>query len=80
VPSVDGDDASPSVHWLALDGSQTLKTFGVLLKRRDYTTAESFWSPKHIQHSAHIATGHAASAWCGVTLGDHVEEGVASGR
>ncbi len=25
--------------------------------KRDYATAEQFWSPQYIQHSAHIAPG-----------------------
>jgi hypothetical protein len=93
---VDGDDAWPSVHWLAPGGSadlhglrwpwhasdlreyaKTLKpteepridpqkryelvvvleAFDVLFNRRDYTAAECFWSPRYIQHSAHIAPG-----------------------
>jgi predicted SnoaL-like aldol condensation-catalyzing enzyme len=34
-----------------------LKAFDTLFNRRDYATAETFWSPKYIQHSAHIAPG-----------------------
>jgi predicted SnoaL-like aldol condensation-catalyzing enzyme len=29
--------------------------FDTLFNKRDYEAAERFWSPKHIQHSAHIA-------------------------
>ena len=25
--------------------------------KRDYAAAEKFWSPRHIQHSAHIEAG-----------------------
>jgi predicted SnoaL-like aldol condensation-catalyzing enzyme len=34
-----------------------LNAFDTLFNKRDYTTAETFWSPKYIQHSAHIAPG-----------------------
>jgi predicted SnoaL-like aldol condensation-catalyzing enzyme len=34
-----------------------LKAFDTLFNRRDYAAAESFWSPKYIQHSAHIEPG-----------------------
>jgi len=32
-------------------------TPGALFNKRDYAAAERFWSPKYIQHSAHIAPG-----------------------
>lgn len=28
-----------------------------LFNKRDYPAAEKFWSPRYIQHSAHIAPG-----------------------
>ena len=31
-----------------------LEAFDTLFNKRDYTKAETFWSPKYIQHSAHI--------------------------
>src|SRR5258708_17506108 len=34
-----------------------LKAFDTLFNKRDYATAETFWSDKYIQHSAHIAPG-----------------------
>ncbi len=34
-----------------------LEAFDALFNRRDYATAERFWSPDYIQHSAHIAPG-----------------------
>jgi predicted SnoaL-like aldol condensation-catalyzing enzyme len=34
-----------------------LKAFDTLFNKRDYATAEKFWSPDYIQHSAHIAPG-----------------------
>jgi len=34
-----------------------LKAFDTLFNKRDYEEAERFWSPKYIQHSAHIAPG-----------------------
>ena len=34
-----------------------LKAFDTLFNKRDYAAAEHFWSPKYVQHSAHIAPG-----------------------
>ena len=34
-----------------------LDAFETLFNRRDYASAERFWSPGYIQHSAHIAPG-----------------------
>jgi predicted SnoaL-like aldol condensation-catalyzing enzyme len=34
-----------------------LKAFDTLFNRRDYAAAETFWSPKYVQHSAYIAKG-----------------------
>jgi predicted SnoaL-like aldol condensation-catalyzing enzyme len=34
-----------------------LEAFDTLFNKRDYATAERFWSPKYIQHSAHITPG-----------------------
>jgi len=34
-----------------------LEAFDTLFNRRDYAAAETFWSDKYIQHSAHIAPG-----------------------
>ena len=34
-----------------------LEAFDTLFNKRDYTAAEKFWSPRYIQHSAHIAPG-----------------------
>jgi predicted SnoaL-like aldol condensation-catalyzing enzyme len=34
-----------------------LQAFDTLFNKRDYAAAERFWSPKYIQHSAHIAPG-----------------------
>ena len=34
-----------------------LEAFDTLFNKRDYTKAETFWSPKYIQHSAHIEPG-----------------------
>jgi len=31
-----------------------LKAFDTLFNKRDYVAAERYWSPKYIQHSAHI--------------------------
>ena len=34
-----------------------LEAFDTLFNKRDYESAAKFWSPKYIQHSAHIAPG-----------------------
>jgi hypothetical protein len=34
-----------------------LKAFDTLFNKRDYVSAEHYWSPNYIQHSAHIAPG-----------------------
>ncbi len=34
-----------------------IEVFDTLFNRRDYAAAERFWSPRYIQHSAHIAPG-----------------------
>lgn len=34
-----------------------LEAFETLFNKRDYATAETFWSPNYIQHSAHIGPG-----------------------
>jgi len=34
-----------------------LKAFDTLFNKRDYASAEKFWSPHYIQHSAHIEPG-----------------------
>src|SRR5580704_9881607 len=36
-----------------------LKGFDTLFNKRDYVSAEKFWSPAYVQHSAHIAPGRA---------------------
>jgi len=34
-----------------------LKAFDALFNKRDYARAERYWSPRYIQHSAHIKPG-----------------------
>jgi predicted SnoaL-like aldol condensation-catalyzing enzyme len=34
-----------------------LEAFDTLFNKRNYAAAEKFWSPKYIQHSAHIEPG-----------------------
>ena len=34
-----------------------LAAFDTLFNKRDYVTAERYWSPNYVQHSAHIAPG-----------------------
>ena len=35
-----------------------LEAFDTLFNQRDYIAAEHYWSPKYIQHSAHIPPAH----------------------
>ena len=37
--------------------SLVLEAFDTLFNRHDYASAEKFWSPDYIQHSAHIPPG-----------------------
>jgi predicted SnoaL-like aldol condensation-catalyzing enzyme len=37
--------------------SLVLQAFDLLFNKRDYASAEKYWSPHYIQHSAHIAPG-----------------------
>ena len=39
-----------------------LDAFDTLFNKRDYGTAEKYWSPDYIQHSAHIALAATASS------------------
>jgi predicted SnoaL-like aldol condensation-catalyzing enzyme len=34
-----------------------LEAFNTLFNMRDYATAQRYWSPEYVQHSAHIAPG-----------------------
>jgi len=34
-----------------------LEAFDTLFNKRDYETAQRFWSPDYVQHSAHIESG-----------------------
>jgi predicted SnoaL-like aldol condensation-catalyzing enzyme len=34
-----------------------LQVFDLLFTKRDYAATEKHWSPRYIQHSAHIAPG-----------------------
>jgi predicted SnoaL-like aldol condensation-catalyzing enzyme len=34
-----------------------LEAFDTLFNKRDYVTAERFWAPNYVQHSAHIPPG-----------------------
>ena len=34
-----------------------LEAFDTLFNKRDYTSAQRFWSDRYVQHSAHIAPG-----------------------
>ncbi|MHA7680601.1 nuclear transport factor 2 family protein [Cupriavidus sp. PET2-C1] len=41
----------------AANKALVLEAFDTLFNQRDYATAERFWSPDYIQHSAHIEPG-----------------------
>jgi predicted SnoaL-like aldol condensation-catalyzing enzyme len=41
----------------ARNKARVLEAFDTLFNKRDYATAERYWSPRYIQHSAHIAPG-----------------------
>ena len=43
-----------SLEW---NKALVLEAFDTLFNKRDYAAAERFWSPKYIQHSAHIPPG-----------------------
>ena len=34
-----------------------IRAFDTLFNKRDYASAEQFWSPNYVQHSAHIPAG-----------------------
>ena len=42
---------------VARNKALALEAFDTLFNKRDYAAAERFWSPRYIQHSAHIAPG-----------------------
>jgi len=50
-----------AVTWLTIKNHENkelvLKAFDALFNRRDYAEAERYWSPRYIQHSAHINPG-----------------------
>jgi predicted SnoaL-like aldol condensation-catalyzing enzyme len=61
-------DALQITSWKEKAGSMTqsaqernkalvLQAFDLLFNKRDYAAAEKLWSPRYIQHSAHIAPG-----------------------
>jgi predicted SnoaL-like aldol condensation-catalyzing enzyme len=35
-----------------------LEAFDTVFHKRDYVSAQRYWSPHYIQHSAYIAPGH----------------------
>jgi predicted SnoaL-like aldol condensation-catalyzing enzyme len=41
----------------ARNKSLVLKAFDTLFNRRDYAAAAEYWSPRYVQHSAHIPPG-----------------------
>jgi len=46
-----------STHSPQQNKSLVLQAFDTLFNKRDYKTAETFWSETYIQHSAHIEPG-----------------------
>jgi predicted SnoaL-like aldol condensation-catalyzing enzyme len=60
VPSIQGvQNTTPNNHTGLEEKNKALvlKAFDTLFNQRDYVAAESYWSPKYIQHSAHIEPG-----------------------
>jgi predicted SnoaL-like aldol condensation-catalyzing enzyme len=62
VESGDGEPKSPggdvmSQTKLERNKALVLEAFDTLFNKRDYIAAERYWSPRYIQHSAHIAPG-----------------------
>jgi len=60
-----------------------LEAFRTLFNKRDYAAAERFWSPKYIQHSAHID----CSIWsaqrqihCTMKISALLQKGITSSR
>jgi len=48
-----------------------LEAFDTLFNQRDYIAAEHYWSPKYIQHSAHIPPAHEGLYKYQVSSNDH---------
>src|SRR5215469_2193967 len=48
-----------------------LEAFDKLFNQRDYIAAEHYWSPKYIQHSAHIPPAHEGLYKYQVSSNDH---------
>ena len=66
IDSNNSNEAQHTVYSLAGQSSNVieeknkalvLKAFDTLFNQRDYVAAERYWSPKYIQHSAHIQPG-----------------------
>ena len=60
VQSTQGVQNSTANNYTGLEEKNkalVLKAFDTLFNQRDYVAAESYWSPKYIQHSAHIEPG-----------------------
>ena len=56
-PSTDGPTALLNQTTQARNKALVLEAFDTLFNKRDYALAERYWSPRYIQHSAHIAPG-----------------------
>src|ERR1700734_2936425 len=52
IPGVDMPKTTPEQNKAIV-----LEAFDTLFNKRDYVAAERFWSPKYVQHSAHIPPG-----------------------
>lgn len=53
----DAANASADRRTESRNKALVLEAFEALFNQRDYTTAQRYWSPNYIQHSAHIAPG-----------------------
>jgi predicted SnoaL-like aldol condensation-catalyzing enzyme len=55
LPSDEEMITSPTIQ--EKNKALVLDAFDTLFNKRDYATAEKYWSPNYIQHSAHIEPG-----------------------
>jgi N-ethylmaleimide reductase len=53
----DSNQHAAAAHSESANKALVLEAFDTLFNKRNYAAAERFWSPKYIQHSAHIAAG-----------------------
>jgi len=57
IVRVEGDRLMQTESVQERNKNLVLEAFDTLFNKRDFATAEKFWSPHYIQHSAHIEPG-----------------------